>query len=78
MLQIDDAIVRDHKLVLSNLPFADGQRVRVVIDAEPPEPSEAVKRLPITEVRRLLKGCTGEIDDPSEPMIPIEDWEMLK
>lgn len=76
MHRIDDAIVKGGKIVLSNLPFADGQHVRVIVaehDAAPP-----VVRVPIEEVRRQLKGGVERFDDPFGPMIPAEDWEMLK
>ena len=35
-------------------------------------------RVSIEEVRRQLKGGVERFDDPFEPMIPGEDWEMLK
>jgi hypothetical protein len=75
MHQIDDAIVRDGKIVLSHLPFADGQRVRVMIAESDAAP---VGRLPIAEVRRQLQGGVERFDDPFEPAIPGGDWEMLK
>ncbi|MGB7157831.1 MAG: hypothetical protein WBD40_07180 [Tepidisphaeraceae bacterium] len=74
MHQIDDAIVHGGKLVLSHLPFADGQRVRVIVaETEAPE-----KRLSIDDVRRQLKGGVERFDDPFEPMILPTDWDMLK
>jgi hypothetical protein len=75
MHRIDDAIVQGGKLVLSNLPFAEGQHVRVVVaevDAPP------AKKLTIQEVRRLLKGSVIRFDDPCEPIIPLDDWDILK
>jgi hypothetical protein len=75
MYQVDDAIVRGGKIVLSDLPFPEGQHVRVVV-AE--LNGESAKRLDIQEVRRLLGGSVERFDDPFEPSIPPEDWEMLK
>ena len=75
MHQIDDAIVRGGKIVLSDLPFADGQHVRVIVSESDLPP---VRRLSIEEVRRKLKGGVERFDDPFEPMIPTGDWEMLK
>lgn len=75
MHQIDDAIVQGGKMVLSDLPFADGQRVRVIVaeqDGLTPKP------LSIEDVRRQLRGGVARFDDPFEPMIPSGDWEMLK
>nr|MBA2707343.1 hypothetical protein [Gemmatimonadaceae bacterium] len=56
-------------------PFADGQRVRVIVAESDAAP---VGRLSIEDVRRQLKGGVERFDDPCEPMIPSGDWEMLK
>jgi hypothetical protein len=76
MHQIDGAIVRDGKVVLSHLPFPDGQRVRVLIAES--DNTAVGGRLPIEEVRRQLKGAVIGFDEPFDPMIPPEEWEMLK
>ena len=70
MHEINDAIVQDGKLVLSHLPFADGQRVKVTVSE--------LGKLPIGQVRELLKGGVERSDAPFEPMIPDSSWEMLK
>ncbi len=75
MHQINDAIVQGGKILLSQLPFADGQRVRVVVTEQD---IPALKALSIEEVRRQLRGGVVRFDDPFEPMIPSGDWEMLK
>ena len=75
MHQINDAIVQGGKVVLANLPFADGQRVRVTIAETDAGPAG---RLSTDEVRRQLRGCVERFDEPLEPMIPQGDWEMLK
>jgi hypothetical protein len=49
----DDAVVQDGKIVLSHLPFAGGQHVRVIVAENSPEPA---KRLSIQDVRQQLKG----------------------
>ena len=76
MHQIDDAVVKGGKIVLSDLPFADGQHVRVIVSEH--GSSLPLRRMPIGEVRRQLKGGVERFDEPFEPMIPGEDWEMLK
>ena len=73
MQRVDDAIVENGKITVANLPFRDGQRVHVTVTDETPQ-----RRLSIQEVRERLRGRAIMLDDPSEPMIPIEDWEMLK
>ena len=75
MHQINDAVVMDGKLVLSDLPFAEGQHVRIVV-AEADQPLTTM--VSIHEIRRLLSGGVERFDDPFEPMIPQESWEMLK
>ena len=74
MHEINDAIVQGGKIVLSQLPFADGQHVRIIVT----ETTTADQRLSIQEVRRILQGGVERFDDPFEPMIPSESWEMLK
>ncbi len=75
MHEINYAIVHDGKIVLSQLPFAEGQRVRVVVSGiEGPLP----QRRSIQQVRELLRGGIERFDDPFEPMIPSESWEMMK
>ena len=61
--------------MLSDLPFVDGQHVRVIVAERDPVP---MRRLSIAEVRRQLKGGVERFEDPFEPMIPSGDWEMLK
>ena len=60
--------------MLSNVPFADGQHVRVTV-AEVAD--VRVERIPIAEVRNQLRGSM-QLGEPDEPMIPQSDWEMLK
>jgi hypothetical protein len=74
MHEINDAIVRDGKIVVSNLPFADGQHVRVTVT----EIAQTAPRLPIHKVRDLLKGGVERFNEPFEPMIPEKHWEMLR
>jgi hypothetical protein len=75
MHEFNDVIVRDGKLVLPDLSYPDGKHVRVVV-TEPEQPPQG--RLPISKVREILKGCLTESADLTEPMIPEQNWEMLK
>jgi hypothetical protein len=75
MHQINDAIVKGGKLELSHLPFADGQHVRILVTEKDAQP--AIRRS-IHEIRQLLKGGVERFDDPTQPMIPDDRWEMLK
>jgi len=74
MHRINDAVLTGGKIVLSNLPFADGQHIRVVVQEADAQPAKTS----IDEVRRILKGGVERFDDPLEPMIPVESWEMFK
>ncbi|MGA2233317.1 MAG: hypothetical protein ABSH22_20635 [Tepidisphaeraceae bacterium] len=74
MHEINDAIVQGGRIVLSHLPFADGQRVRVWLS----QADEVNRRIPIKQVRQALKGGVERFEDPFEPMIPGESWEMHK
>jgi hypothetical protein len=75
MHRIYDAVVRGGKLVLADLPFAEGQRVQVVIATID---GPGVKRVSIQEARSALRGGVERFDDSFEPSIPPDDWEMLK
>ncbi len=75
MHEINDLIVQKGKIVLTQLPYADGQHVRViVVEAE----AQPAKRASISEIRQLLKGSVERFDEPTVPMIPNELWEILK
>lgn len=73
MHRIDDVIVHNGKLVLANLPFAEGQRVRVVVDVADDTPIAG--KISIHEARRLLRGSVVRYDDPFEPVLEFEEWE---
>jgi hypothetical protein len=72
MHRIDDAIVREGKIMLANLPFAEGQHVNITVTETGP-----IKRS-IEEIRAIVRGSYDVIADPGEPLIPLEDWEGLK
>jgi hypothetical protein len=75
MHHITDTTIKEGQIVLSNLPFPEGQQVRVVV-ARVDGPVEATAS--IHEIRRLLKGGVERFDDPFEPAISLNSWEMLK
>jgi hypothetical protein len=67
MQHIHDAIVRGRKLVISDLPFAEGQRVHIVV-AE----AQSAKTASIHDIRRLLKSGVEHFENPFESLIPLE------
>jgi hypothetical protein len=72
--EINDTIVQGGKIVLSHLLYVDGQHVRIIV-AETNEPG---MRISIQKLREILKGGVERFEQPFEPMIPSENWEMLK
>lgn len=68
-----DQVVQQGRVVLSNLPFPDGQRVEIVVTD-----ANAAARKPIAEIRRLLHGGVERFDEPFETAIPSDAWEMLQ
>ena len=75
MIRIDNAVVREGAIVLTHLPFDHGQRVSVVIDAIA---ATSTPRRTIQEIRRLLNGSVSHMNEPFEPMIPVDSWESLR
>jgi hypothetical protein len=73
MQHIGQAVVRGGQVVLSGLALADGQRVQVVITQLPDQQSRGIR-----EVRQILQGAVERYDDPFEPVISADSWEMLK
>jgi predicted DNA-binding antitoxin AbrB/MazE fold protein len=71
--RISEAVVQGGQVVLNNLPLKDGERVQVIITQ-----LDGGKRRSIDEIRQILGGSVKRYDEPFEPMIPNEDWEMLK
>jgi len=75
MHRIQKAVVRDGKLVLTGLPFAEGQHVRVIVTEAG---GDAAGGVSVQRARELLRGGVERFDDPLEPLIPGQGWEMLR
>ncbi len=73
MHQVNDVIVHDGQVTLTELPFKDGEHVRVLL-----LPTGSLPRLSIQEVRQRLRGKAVWIGDPTEPIIPTEEWDAFK
>ena len=59
-------------LLLQGLPFNAGEAVEIIILEQPkPTPCDLKTEYP-------LQGTVLRYDDPFEPAIPREDWEVLK
>ena len=59
------------KVVLDNLPFAEGKRVEVTVHQTEPEERPWPPEFP-------LEGSVIRYDDPFEPACPPEEWEAVK
>lgn len=63
---------QDGTILLEGLPFHAGDTVEIII-LEQPKVEE-----PAPSSDRPLAGSVLRYDDPFEPAVPAEDWEVLK
>lgn len=68
--KIETVVPADGTLHLSNLPFAPGAQVEIIVLTRE-------QRAEISEVTFPLRGTPGEMHDPFEPAIDPEEWETL-
>lgn len=63
---------------VSELPFATGERVRVVVVPQERHPRHTPDEIfRSARLRRTLRGTPVEYDRPDEP-VGVEDWEAIK
>ncbi|WP_204149993.1 hypothetical protein [Leptolyngbya sp. CCY15150] len=68
-------LLEDGILVLKGLPFHAGDTVEIIILEQPKEQSAS----PSQQTEYPLQGkLSYRYDDPFEPAVPVEDWEVLK
>jgi hypothetical protein len=68
-------LIEDGTLVLKGLPFHAGDTVEIIILEQPKEQSTS----PSHQTEYPLQGKQPyRYDDPFEPAVPVEDWEVLK
>lgn len=68
-------LLEDGILVLKGLPFHAGDTVEIIILEQPKEQSAS----PPQQTEYPLQGKQPyRYDDPFEPAVPVEDWEVLK
>ncbi|HET6248056.1 MAG TPA: hypothetical protein VFE47_10195 [Tepidisphaeraceae bacterium] len=76
-----DAVVDGTASVrITELPFPEGQRVRVLIMGEERSGSRRHTKEELQrskEIRELLKGSVLSDDFPFEPAVPPEDWDAI-
>jgi len=69
--RIETTVQPDGSLLLANLPFSVGEPVEVIVLSQPPPPLK-------TEPRSLRGLPVIYYQDPFEPAVPEEDWEVLQ
>ncbi len=68
--RVETKLTQDGTLNLDNLPFRAGESVDAIVLETSPE-TEQPNPYP-------LRGTVYRYDDPCEPPVPIEDWEVLR
>jgi hypothetical protein len=68
--RVETTLTEDGTLIIKDLPFQAGETVEIIILERFPQPSES-NPYP-------LRGTVIRYDDPFEPPVPIEDWELLQ
>ncbi|MFQ3585111.1 MAG: hypothetical protein SNJ85_09325 [Cyanobacteriota bacterium] len=68
-------LMEDGTLLLKGLPFHAGDTVEIIILKQPKEQSTS----PLQQTEYPLQGKQPyRYDEPFEPAVPAEDWEVLK
>lgn len=62
---------RNHKILVENVPFEDGEEVEIVI-------SKINGNESFENLKKMLKGSVVKYVSPFEAAIDSEDWEILK
>jgi hypothetical protein len=84
--KIETVLSEDGALILKGLPFHIGDAVEVIIlersrSVSTQESSSQIKNAVIDESESNaypLRGTVLHYEDPFEPAIPIEDWDVLQ
>jgi hypothetical protein len=84
--KVETVLSEDGALVLKDLPFHTGDAVEVIIlerscgVPESTSPSPAPKIIPEQPEQNLypLRGKVLYYENPFEPAVPAEDWEVLR
>jgi hypothetical protein len=68
--RVETVLTEDGKLLIEGLPFRAGESVEIIV-LERQTSSPSTNQFP-------LQGTVLRYDDPFEPAVPIEDWEVLQ
>ena len=73
-ITLESIVTKDGQLILDGLPFQTGDVVEIIIRGQP-NPSTT----PDSQTAYPLQGTQPyRYDDPFEPAVSINDWEVLK
>jgi hypothetical protein len=83
--KVETILSEDGALTLKDLPFHVGDAVEVIIlerspsvsEGESPNPLEKAEDRPEPKLYPL-RGTVLFYEDPFEPAVPVEDWEVLR
>ncbi len=72
--KIRSIVMADGSIVIKGLPFSAGKSVEVIVlDDVSTQTAD-----PDLERWKSLQGSVTRYDDPFEPAIPLEDWDVLQ
>lgn len=69
--RIETTLSENGTLILKDLPFQSGETVEIIILERSSQPSES-------NPHPLQGKQPYRYDDPFEPAVPVEDWEVLQ
>lgn len=69
--RIETKLIKNGTLILEDLPFQAGEAVEIIILETQTRPQE-------TNLYPLRGKQPYHYDDPFEPAVPLEDWEVLQ
>lgn len=69
-VRVETTVQRHGRVVVENLPFDEGNKVEVIV--------LQTNGTDKVSDHNPLKGTVLKYDDPFEPAVPLEDWEVLK
>ncbi|MBE9105963.1 hypothetical protein IQ229_13760 [Nostoc cf. edaphicum LEGE 07299] len=69
--RIETKLTKNGTLILEDLPFQAGEAVEIIILETQTRPQEA-------NLYSLRGKQPYRYDDPFEPAVPLEDWEVLQ
>jgi hypothetical protein len=76
--KVETIVSEDGSLILKDLPFHVGDAVEVIIlERSPDQAQKAVVNRPEVNLYPL-RGKVLHYEEPFEPAVPAEDWEVLQ